>query len=191
MTEDQVQAIRKLCRLGGLRPDASDAELRARYPTYIATLVPDGRDAAIVLTEALDLMPPIRSSEAIRNALIGDGTSLGEKREAFMAAHDMSLRTVVRDEEEGAEILVNYITKVLERSPLHSEALAAVDEFDALYAKSYWDITVLEASERGVPIERVLSDRLHRIEVAMREQIDFIRDSKARRRWPDLEESIG
>lgn len=114
-------ALRDLCRFGGVDLEWSDWELFVNRDT--ATI-----DAALAYTDlpekswdpspmerlknVLDLSISQRSVRAFRNALvIGEGIpeKLGDRREKFMAEVGISLRTLIRLEDQGAETLGRYL----------------------------------------------------------------------------------
>lgn len=157
-------ALRRIARGRGIWPGADDASLRALYPDAIRQLVPDGLDAAEVIRSALALLPSdIRSARAIRNALEGDGESLGDRRIPFMAREGISLRTLVREEETGATMLDNYIFKVaLDRQYADTNAMAreVLRENAELEARGYWEASQEIAEMEGVDVMEILSRRI-------------------------------
>ncbi|MEA9986272.1 hypothetical protein [Subtercola sp. RTI3] len=110
-----------------------------------------------LLGEAIEIAPKNRFIQAYVNSIDGDGATLTDRRQSFLAERgDMSHRTLIRHEQLGAELLAQYFDDVL------------ADQVDS----------ISEEEEDGVEIDlQVIRKRLkkleeqHEVDVASIDQI--------------------
>lgn len=122
----RIEVVRSLCQGAGWTEHT--AVERAEDLKVLGDFTTEQWDDA--LESAFELMPDNQYTAAIGNALASQEgkPNLTERRMAFLKEHGMTYRTLVRHEQDGAELLVKYLDLV--KSLSKKDWSAPVDEED-------------------------------------------------------------